>query len=128
MTNIDWKHAFEKHGFHWSAELDDFVREYGTRRELHFLDGSDQINLLKSSYIELGAQYGEYVVVSKYLQQRVAPVGDYHRLDVSLFLTETGRLIGSCDYLLISWGDQHWRTAIPLILGGDTGFELGIVS
>ena len=64
---------------------------------------------------------------SKYLQQRVAPVGDYHGMDVELLLTETGRLIGFCDYLLISWGNQHWSTAISMILSGDTGFKLGVI-
>jgi hypothetical protein len=127
MENIDWKRVFETHGFLWNGELNDFVNEYGVQRELRFLDGSDQINLLKSVYIEIGVQFGPNEAVSEFLQQPVAPVGDYSQLDVLLFLSETGWLIGFCDYLLISWGDRHWHTAIPLILSGDPGFELGIV-
>ncbi len=127
VKNNEWKRLFVRHGFYWSDELCNFVNEYSTHTELSFFDNSDQINLLKPAYIKLGVQYGAYDATSKYLQQRVAPVGDYHGMDVELLLTETGRLIGFCDYLLISWGNQHWSTAISMILSGDTGFKLGVI-
>ncbi|MDB6119350.1 MAG: hypothetical protein JWO08_3131 [Verrucomicrobiaceae bacterium] len=79
--------------------------------------------------ISLGADFGSFKSVAKFLGTSVAPVGRTCGQDITLYLTVDGRLIGCQKSSLVTWGVEgsDWRMSIAARLAGERARKLGVV-
>jgi hypothetical protein len=69
-----------------------------------------------------------YEAVSEQLQEEVAPVGDCNAAHIDLLLTETGRLVGYAECMLLRWGESaQWRQSASSLLRGSEPVVIGEV-
>jgi hypothetical protein len=119
-------------GFFWNGELRDLVIEYSGKEITyrHPKTGSDQLaRFIRPVQINVGRFNSPYDAVTEHLHEEVAPVGDCNGAHVELLLTETGRLVGFADSMLLRWGEEsaHWRLSASSLLHGFEAVVIGQV-
>ena len=123
MNTDAYRALYMLNGFFWNGELSDLVVEF-SGKELpyrHPKTRSDQVaRFIRPVQINVGRFSPHYEAVASQLQEEVAPVGDCNAAHIELLLTETGRLFGYGDAVILRWGESkaNWRSAISSLLLG----------
>jgi hypothetical protein len=132
MNTDSYRALYMLNGFFWNGELGDLVVEYSGKEisYRHPKTGSDQLaRFIRPVQINVGRFSSYYEAVSAQLQEEVAPVGDCNAAHIDLLLTETGRLVGFADSMLLRWGEESakWRLSASSLLRGFEPVVIGQV-
>ena len=132
MKNEDYKTLYKDMGFFWNEHLASCVAEFAAKEIpcLHYKTKETMLlRFFPSNILPVGRKYGQYELMVKFLGEEIAPVGDCCDGHIQLFLTESGKLIGFADYLLLRWGDEkaNWRSSIVELLHGGEALEMGLI-
>jgi hypothetical protein len=123
MNTDSYRALYMLNGFFWNGELYDFVVEYAGKEinYRHPKTRSDQLaRFIRPVQINIGRFSEHYEAITSHLREEVAPVGDCNAAHIELILTETGRLLGHADSVILRWGEESapWRSAISSLLLG----------
>lgn len=132
MSIKQYEEQYRSRGFFWNQHLACLVEEYAGREipyQHHKTNKAMTVRLLPPDSFVVGREYGPYAVTVKYLNEEISPVGDCNERYVQLFLTESGKLIGFADYLLLRWGGDEldWRSSLALLLQGIAPAKIGVI-
>jgi hypothetical protein len=127
-----YKTLYLTSGFFWNNNLSEFVSEFAGKETTypHHKTRISQIaRFCLPDLIKVGRSYGQHELTVKYLGEEIAPVGDCNCMHIELLISETGRLIGFADYLLLRWGNDgvDWRSSMKSLLDGSEAFEIGVI-
>ncbi|MFO1484518.1 MAG: hypothetical protein U1F71_14250 [Verrucomicrobiaceae bacterium] len=121
-------------GFVWSKALEDFCRQNDGREMWypHFRTGDSVLaRFCVTELILVGRKHGQHEIVSKWLGEEFAPVGDCSDGNIELLLTVSGRLIGFADYMMLAWDNPNcastWQQDLIHLLRGMEPRTLGII-
>lgn len=128
------KQMYLENGFRWTAYLEDFCNEYGGREIDYphpFTGGTVKARFCIPEPICVGRKYGQHETTVNHLMEEIAPVGECSNGNIELLLTESGRLIGFADYMLLSWSAEgecdNWRASLARLLQGIKPESMGVI-
>ena len=119
---MHYQELYLAYRFFWNVNISELLTRFGDKEIDYTLkDGrSLRARFRVEAYVKLGAGYGQYMEISRVLGESVAPVGDCHNGQIELIITESGKLFGFHDYLLLTWTvDQSWSSSIDALLSGN---------
>ena len=124
MDKNDLKAIYITNGFEWTPFLEAFLHEWAGRTIYYPQHETGDLVKARMAYlplIEVGSDYGLHRTTRSFLGEGYAPIGDCENGNVYLFLTDSGKLVGFADYLLLSWGAgtaEDWRKSLELLFAG----------
>ncbi len=128
------KQMYLENGFRWTSHLEEFCNEYGGREIDYphpFTGEMVNTRFCIPETVRVGRKYGQYETTVNHLGEEIAPVGECSNGNIELLLTESGRLIGFADYMLLSWSAEgehdNCRASLARLLQGIKPESTGLI-
>jgi hypothetical protein len=131
MSSDELRETLIANGFKWTAPLEEAARLYGVQviKYRRFREVPDTMEFFSPPLIIHSKRaHGIYDDMRRFTGEEIAPIGTCERRHVDLMLTESGRLFGYADNLMLTWGPPHadWKVSLARLLAGEEAADRGL--